>query len=414
MATPLRILRVIARLNVGGPARHVAILDEGLSRRGHTTMLAFGSVGEGEGSLEELVAGLPTRRIDELGRRIRPFDDAVAFAKIFRLIRAYRPQVVHTHTAKAGALGRMAAALHNLVSPRHRRARLVHTFHGHVLDGYFGRVGSQIVRIIERALALITDRIIAISPRQRDDLTRRFAICPADRVAVVPLGLDLDALLSLKGSHATLRGQLRIPAEAVVVGFIGRLVPIKDPLTLVSAFAEVAAAAPHAVLVIAGSGPLDDDVRQEVERRGLASQVRFAGWQRDLAALYATCDIVVLVSRNEGTPVAIIEAMAAGRAVVATAVGGVPDVLQHERTGLLVPPQSPALVAAALLRLVHDPPLRAELGVRARGEARLRFREERLVSDVEQLYLSLCSTGSPQGPARARQEHRVGEVRVAE
>jgi glycosyltransferase involved in cell wall biosynthesis len=396
MAPPLRILRVIARLNVGGPARHVAILDEGLSRRGHTTMLAFGPVREGEGSLEDLVTGVPTRRIDELGRRIRLFDDAVAFARIFRLIRAYRPHIVHTHTAKAGTLGRLAAALHNLLSPPHGRARLVHTFHGHVLEGYFGPVGDWLVRIIERSLARLTDRIVAISPRQRQDLTGRFGICSADRVDVVPLGLDLDDLLLIDASHGTLRAQLGIAADAFVVGFIGRLVPIKDPLTLIAAFADVAASAANAVLVIAGSGPLEEAVRREVEARGLQSRVRFAGWQRDLAALYATCDLIALVSRNEGTPVAIIEAMAAGRAVVATAVGGVPDLVEHQHTGLLVPPGSSAAITAAILSLLHDPSLRGMLGARARDQARNRFRRERLVDDIERLYVALRSTGMPQ------------------
>lgn len=393
MVSSLRILRIIARLNVGGPARHVAILDHGLNRRGHTTMLAFGPVGEGEGSLEDLMAGLPTYRIDELGRRIRLLDDAVAFVKIFRLIRAFRPDIVHTHTAKAGTLGRLAAALHNLLAGGGGRARLVHTFHGHVLEGYFGRIGNWLVRIIERSLGRLTDRIVAISTRQHDDLSRRFRICSADRIAVVPLGLDLDDLLSLDASHPTLRGSLGIAEQAVVIGFIGRLVPIKDPLSLVAAFAEIAASAPDAVLLIAGCGPLEQAVRCEVAIRGLQSRVRWAGWQRDLATLYATCDIVVLVSRNEGTPVAIIEAMAAGRAVVATAVGGVPDVIEHERTGLLVASGSSTAIAAAILRLLQDPCLRGELGGRARDEARRRFRRERLVEEIERLYLELRRTG---------------------
>jgi glycosyltransferase involved in cell wall biosynthesis len=173
-------------------------------------------------------------------------------------------------------------------------------------------------------------------------------------------------------------------------------VPIKDPLTLIAAFADVAASAANAVLVIAGSGPLEEAVRREVEARGLQSRVRFAGWQRDLAALYATCDLIALVSRNEGTPVAIIEAMAAGRAVVATAVGGVPDLVEHQHTGLLVPPGSSAAITAAILSLLHDPSLRGMLGARARDQARTRFRRERLVDDIERLYVALRSTGMPQ------------------
>lgn len=386
-ARRLRVLRVIARLNIGGPARHVTILDRGLRARGHETLLAFGPVGEGEGSLEDLARDLPTRPIPELGRRIRALSDAVAFLRVLRLMFRVRPDVVHTHTAKAGTLGRLAAALYNLTRRRQSRAIVVHTFHGHVLAGYFGPVGDRLVRTTERVLARLTDRIVAISEQQRADLCDRFRIAPPDRVVVVPLGLELDDLLALTPAHPSLRRTLGIADDAVVIGFVGRLVPIKQPLLLAEAFAAVASAAPEAVLLVAGDGPLADAFRADVEARGLTARVRFAGWQRDLRALYATCDVIALVSRNEGTPVAAIEGMAAGRTVVATAVGGVPDVVAGDRTGVLVPGQDPAAIADALLRVVRDAGLRARLGAAARDDVRARFRSERLVEDVERLYL---------------------------
>lgn len=383
---PLRILRLIARLNTGGPARHVTILNRGLRARGHTTLLVFGPVADGEGSLESLAADLPHVRLEALGRRIHLLGDAVAFLRIVRLLFHYRPDVVHSHTAKAGTLGRLAAAVYNLVAGRRRRAAVVHTFHGHVLEGYFGTFGSRLVRLAERFLSRLTDRVVAISEHQQQDLTERFRVCAPARVVVVPLGLDLDELLSLSPSHPTLRAALQIPPDAVVVGFVGRLVPIKQPLTLISAFADVIAVAPRACLLIAGGGPLEDEVRREVAARGLERHVRFAGWQRDLASLYATCDLIALVSRNEGTPVALIEAMAAARPVVATAVGGVPDVVDDGRTGLVVPGGSIPAIADALLRLVTDPLLRARMGAAARREAHSRYRSDRLVCDVERLY----------------------------
>ena len=163
--------------------------------------------------------------------------------------------------------------------------------------------------------------------------------------------------------------------------------PIKNPSLLVEALAQVVAAAPHAVLLVAGDGPLREDLDKDVRARGLTAHVRFAGWQSDLCALYATCDIVALVSRNEGTPVAVIEAMAAGLPVVATAVGGVPDVIADGRTGLLVPPASTAAIASALLRLVCDRTLRSRIGGDARDDVRARFRSDRLVGDIERLYV---------------------------
>ena len=207
-ARPLRILRIIARLNIGGPARHVTILDRGLRARGHETLLAYGPVGPGEGSLEDLARDLPTHPVPELGRQIRVAGDLIAFVRILRLLFQFRPDVVHTHTAKAGTLGRLAAAVYNLTRVRRRRTLVVHTFHGHVLDGYFGPVGDRLVRTAERTLARLTDRIIAISDRQRRDLIERFRICAPARVAVVPLGLELDDLLSLSPTHPSLRPAL--------------------------------------------------------------------------------------------------------------------------------------------------------------------------------------------------------------
>jgi glycosyltransferase involved in cell wall biosynthesis len=384
----MRILRIIARLNIGGPARHVTILNTGLAARGHDTLLAFGSVGDGEGSLEDLADRLPACRIPELGRRIRPLDDLVAFYTIVRLMFRFRPDVVHTHTAKAGMLGRMAAAVYNATGLGRRRTLVVHTFHGHVLEGYFGALGSRLVRLAERALAVVTDMIVAVSDRQRAELSGRFHVADASRIVVVPLGLDLEHLLALPADAPSLRDTLAISPG----GFVGRLVEIKAPFLLWSAFQSVVARHPTAVLLIAGEGPLEAQLRREVAARGLEPNVRFCGWQRDLPLLYASCDIVALTSRNEGTPVALIEAMAAGRPVIATAVGGVPDIVATGRSGILVNRADVDEMAAGLMRLVADPMLRETLGRAARRDAASRFRSERLIDDVERLYQGLLES----------------------
>lgn len=385
----LRVLRVIARLNIGGPARHVLLLDRGLRARGHRTLLVHGSVDEGEASLESLVDtySVHAHRIPQLGRRIHLLDDFRAFARLLAIVFRERPDVVHTHTAKAGTLGRLAALAFNVTRSRRRRAAVVHTFHGHVLDGYFSPVMNHLVRLAERRLARVTDRIITISPRQRLDIVERFAVAPAARTSVVPLGLDLDALLRLERGAPEWRERLAIPPGAFVVGYVGRLVPIKDPLTLLRATATAARHVPNLQLLIAGDGPLRPAMERAVVELGMTAVVRFAGWIDDLPGLYATMDVCALSSLNEGTPVALIEAMAAGLPVVATSVGGVPDLVEDERTGLLVPSRDPEALAEALLRLAARPDERRSFGAAARARVAERYSASRLVDDVEKLYI---------------------------
>ncbi len=387
MAGPaLRVLRVIARLNIGGPARHVTLLNRGLEAAGHRTLLVYGPPGEREGSLEDLAAGLPVVRLRQLGRRVRFGSDLIALAQITWHLFRFRPDVVHTHTAKAGTLGRLATAVYNLTRPRSARALVVHTFHGHVLSGYFGPVGDRLVRWTERALARLTDIIVAISEEQRRDLIERFAVCKPAQTTVIRLGLELDAFTSESGP--SLKGALDIPEHALVIGYVGRFVPIKNLPLLLDAFARVHRAVPQSVLVLAGDGPLREPIQADVRTRGLDAHVRCAGWPRDLAALYRTCDIVALTSDNEGTPVALIEAMAAGRAVVATRVGGVPDVVRHGVTGLLTSAGASDELLTAIVSLARDPSLRRSLGQSARADVVDRYSGTRLVRDITQLYVS--------------------------
>lgn len=381
----MKVLRVIARLNVGGPARHVVLLDSGLRERGYETLLVHGSVGSGEASLEHLAAerGLPVSKLPELGPRIAALDDLRALIKLVRLTLREQPDIIHTHTAKAGTLGRVAAFLYNTTRPRARRALVVHTFHGNVLSGYFGSTTSALVRGAERTLAAITDCIVTLSPLQREEIVTRFRVAPADRVAVVPLGLDLDRLLALPPLDKRSRAQAH---DGVVIGFVGRFVPIKNLPLLVSAFAGCARDVPGVTLVLAGDGPSRPDVERAVREAGIADRVRFAGWTEDLTTIYATMDVCALSSTNEGTPVALIEAMAAGRAVVATAVGGVPDLVDPEVNGLLVPSNDREALTQALVRLARSPEDRVRFGAAAREAVARRFSPDRLANDIDELY----------------------------
>jgi glycosyltransferase involved in cell wall biosynthesis len=396
----LKILRVIARLNVGGPARHVILLDGGLTRRGHETLLIHGAVDAGEASLEHLTkeSSIPIEKIPHLGRRISVLSDLRAFARLTSTIFRISPDVVHTHTAKAGTLGRLAVLLFNATRRRDRRCLVVHTFHGHVLHGYFHPFVNVLVRFAERTLALATDRIVTISPAQKTEITRRFRIAPETKTVVIPLGLDLGALLEMPATAESYRRELSIGTGDVVVGFVGRMVPVKDVSTLVRAFAAAWARAGDLWLLLAGGGPLRSALEAEVERAGISGRVRFVGWTEDLVRVYSTIDILALSSLNEGTPVAVIEAMAAGKPVAATAVGGVPDVVSDGSTGLLVPPRDVDALAAALLQLANAPALRHRMGQAARQLVRGRFSHKRLVDDVERLYVS--GLDAKRGPSR--------------
>ncbi len=389
------MVRIIARLNVGGPARHVTLLNAGLQARGHETLLMYGALDAGEASLEDpaRASGIPLAREPHLGRSISATSDLHAFLSVLRRILRERPDVIHTHTAKAGALGRLAALIYNATRRRSSRALVVHTFHGHVLEGYFSPAMNVAVRLSERLLALASDTIVTISPRQRDDIVTRFAVAPAAKTVVIPLGLDLDSLFAL---DATSTGQPGArSSDEVVVGYAGRMVPVKDLPTLVRAFAAARAVLPGLRLVLAGDGPERGAAEALVDALGVRSHVRFIGWVSDLPAFYSSLDLFALSSINEGTPVAVIEAMAAGRAVVATAVGGVPDVVQHGESGLLTPSGDVEAMAAALVRLASDAPLRRTMGLAGRDAALRRYSHRRLVTEVEALYLS--------GLARKRQ-----------
>jgi glycosyltransferase involved in cell wall biosynthesis len=378
-----RILRVITRLNVGGPATHVLLADRGLRERGWQTLLLHGQVEPDEAevdlsSVEE--EGLPIRRIPTLARPIRPVADARAFAAIVRAIRQHRPQIIHSHLSKAGLIARSAAMASS-------SAARVHTFHGTVFGGYFGDRSSAAIVRAERFLGARTSRVIALSERQRDELVDN-RIAPPERIRIVPLGLDLERFGRL--DRAAARSQLDEPSDAFLVVAIGRLVPIKRIDRLVRAFAILAGRVANARLAIVGDGAERPGLEALVAELGLGSRVRFAGWQADTPAWYAAADVVALTSDREGTPLALIEAAAAGRPVVAGDVGGVADVVLDGLTGFVVGPADEAAFADRLGRLAVDPELRRQLGQAAPERARA-FAGERLVDDLDRLYREILA-----------------------
>jgi glycosyltransferase involved in cell wall biosynthesis len=384
------VLRVITRLNVGGPARHAVLLTRDLDEHGFRSELIYGSVTEAEGMIEP--TGVRATWLRDLQRPLTPAADLRAARALSQVIRARRPVIVHTHLAKAGTLARLAAR-------RNRVPLIIHTFHGHVLEGYFSPAVTRAFVAIERGLARWTDAFIAISPQIRDQILA-LGVGRPSQWHVVPLGLELDPIIRSTMTRAEARRRLGLDPNRRLVANVGRLVPIKDHSTFLRAAADVVRSHPDVTFVIAGDGELRASVESEA-RRLLPERVRFLGWVHDLATLYAALDLVVLTSRNEGTPVALIEAGAAGKPVVATSVGGVPDVVRDGTTGLLAPAGHPRALATQIVALLEDSSRADAMGRAGREWVRERYSVQRLVADTASLYRELL--------ARKRIHHEGGE-----
>jgi glycosyltransferase involved in cell wall biosynthesis len=370
----MRIVHAIARLNVGGAAQQVLELAAGQNRRGHETVVAAGRLAEGEESMTYLAdeLGVEVVHVPELRRELSA-RDLVAARRLRALIRERRPHVLHTHAAKAGATGRLGALAAGSARPPVR----VHTFHGHVLRGYFGARQERLFTAIERGLGRATSALIAPSEEVRDDLVR-LGVAPAHRFEVIRYGFRFEDPPRAR--------DLGLPEETFVVGWAGRLTEIKRPLDLVRTLAALRDLGVDATFVLLGDGELRPAVEALAADLGVADRLRLMGYQRGLAEWHAAFDALLLTSANEGTPVAVLEALAAGRPVVATAVGGVPDVVEDGVTGLLAPAGDTEGLARALERLARDPELRSEMGRRGAGQVRERFGLERMVEEVEAVY----------------------------
>ena len=373
-------MRIITRLNVGGPAIHAMLLATRLDAARWQTMLVAGSPGPREGDMTSLrpVAGAAPVMVPSLGREVSPLADARALVSLVRLMRAYRPDVVHTHLAKAGLLGRLAARICGVPAT-------VHTFHGTVFRGYFDPVRSRVFLWFERAMARATTRIVAISDRQAEEI-RALGIAEGARLVTIPLGLELSGFGA--GRRDRLRDELGIGPEVPLVGAVTRLVPVKGVDVFLDAAAIVARERPAARFVVAGDGELAPRLRAHADALALGDRVRLLGWRADVVDLYAGLDVVVLTSHNEGTPVSAIEALAAGRPVVATSVGGVPDVVTAD-SGLLVPDGDADAVARAIIALIDDPERRRRAGAAGRERVLRTYDVSALVRRVEDLYEAL-------------------------
>jgi glycosyltransferase involved in cell wall biosynthesis len=397
----IRVVRIIDRLNVGGPAKHVTWLTAGLDPGRFETTLITGVVPESEGDMSYFAraAGVEPIVIEEMGRELS-LGDVVVIFKILRELFRLKPHIVHTHKAKAGAVGRVAATIYKWLTPaalrlRPRELGVVHTYHGHVFHSYYGAAKTRLFIAIERALArFCADRIVAISERQRDEICRSFKVGRFEQFTVIPLGIDFDEIDSRRGR---LRREIGVGVDDVLVGVVGRLCEVKNHAMLIESAAKMKAAG--TAFVIVGDGHLRAELEAQARAAGLDGSVIFTGFRGDAASLYADFDIAALTSLNEGTPLALIEAMGCGCAAASTEVGGVADLMGRRREtldgftvwdhGVTAPSHDVEAFTNGLKYLIERPRLRREMGERGRAFVSSRLSKGRLVGDIENLYRGL-------------------------
>jgi glycosyltransferase involved in cell wall biosynthesis len=407
----MKILRIIARLNVGGPARHVVWLTAGMKQDGYETVLVSGVVPTGEDDMSYVAAqaGIETLVVPEMSREISP-QDAITVWKLLRLMLREKPGLVHTHTAKAGTVGRLAGLMYRWLTPgallgRPRQCRFVHTYHGHVFHSYYGPAKTRLFLTIERMLArLATDRIVVITEQQRQEINETFRVGRAGQFAVIPLGIDLSLYADWQQRREQFRRELNAGADTILVGIVGRLTEIKNHELFLQAAGHFRNLSQRkAWFLVIGDGHLRPQLERQVQESGLSDDVLFLGSRNDPEYFYPALDILALTSRNEGTPLSVIEAMANGRPVVATLVGGVSDLLGqrtsdvsphrfaiHER-GIGVASGDAEGFAEALDYLIADEDLRSDLGQKGQAFVLKNYAKERLLADMSTLYGELLN-----------------------
>ena len=418
----MKLLRIIARLNVGGPARHVVWLSQGLQNAGYETLLVAGVVPPGEDDMSYIAAeaGVTPHVVPQMSREVSP-KDALTIWKLFRLMLREQPAIVHTHTAKAGTVGRVAGLIYRWLTlsalvGRPRRCRFVHTYHGHVFHSYYGPLKTRLFLAIEKILArVVTDRIVVVSQQQRREINENFRVGTPEQFAVIPLGIDMSVYADWEERRPIAREELGANKSDVLIGIVGRLTEIKNHKLFLEAAARLRKLTNSLVrFLIIGDGNLRNELEAQAKSLGLDESVLFLGTRKDPENFYPALDIVALTSLNEGTPLTLIEAMANARPVVATAVGGVVDLLgqpQHESDGYALCERGISVrsgdaegFAQALAHLIEDGDLRRDFGTRGLHYVKKYYAKERLLADVLELYAQLVDPVTVKTTARSSKE----------
>lgn len=383
------MLHVVTRLNAGGVTHQILTVTEQLRKLGYDVQIAAGRCGrrEVDCSRDIIERGVQVCKLSHLSNAAGPVGDLLAFLELYRLFRNTRPSLVHLHMFKARVLGSLAAWLAGIPV-------IIETLHGNILEGYYNKLATAIILFAERIVGwMLAQCVIAVSEGPRAELIR-YGVAPARKIKVVRYGFDFDRLLNLAPFRGQLKAELNIPSGVVVVGIVSRLVPIKG-------LDDFLKAADHVVksngkipihVVIAGDGELREELEGYCKGVGIERVCRFLGWRDDIEKIYADIDVFVMSSLNEGSPVSLIEAMAAGKAIVSTGVGGIPDMLEDGVSAFLVPPKEPQALAAAILRLVSEGDTRERLGKEAQVRALQDYSIPSLVCQIEGLYQALLSS----------------------
>lgn len=391
-----RVLRIINRLNLGGPTFNAAYLSKYLAPE-FETLLVSGMKDDAEESSEFIVKNLDLHPVymPEMYRELNPFRDYKSYYKLRKIIEEYKPDIVHTHAAKAGAVGRLAAS-HSGVPV------ILHTFHGHVFHSYFGPAKTRLFLEIERYLAKRTTKIITLSKIQKQELSSQFKIAPPEKFEIIPLGFDLNKFEEAQeAKRGKFRTEYNLDDDEVAIGIVGRLVPIKNHSLFLKAVKAVCNSTQKKIRAfIIGDGEERATIEQLATELGLSfnnqnlkekNVLTFTSWIKDIDVSNAGMDVIALTSNNEGTPVSLIEAQASGKPIVSTRVGGISDIVIEGETALLSEVGDDKALAENLLRLVESSELRKRMSVRGNEFVRTKYSYRRLCNDMSQLYNKLLT-----------------------
>ena len=380
----IKVLRIISRLNIGGPSIHVINLNKGLDKKIFQSLLLCGNISDGEKSMlnEAKKSGIKLISIPELtNEHSLKLKDLKALLKIYSIIKRYKPDIVHTHTAKAGLVGRIAAYL--ALTPK-----IIHTYNGHVLHSYFSNPKTYLLRFMEKMLALISDSLIVVSDKIKTELIS-YKISKPSKFNIIKLGFDLDTFLNNHLLKNKLKENLKLPYNSNLIGIVGRIVPIKNHKLFIKAASRIIAEKENTYFLIVGDGPLRKNIEDLTYKLNINKNTLFTGWRNDLPLIYASLDILVCSSDNEGTSVSVIEAMASGCTVVTTSVGGHPDIIDNGNNGYLIEPQNIDSLTNKILEILNAPEKYLHLGKNARVDAKNNFSSDRLIDDIQKHYEKL-------------------------
>ncbi len=381
----VKVLQIITRLDAGGSATSVMELAARLDKQRYATFVVAGKTNDPDGAVRQFLEkrGVAHVFLNDLVRPVAVWSDLKVLWRLYRMIRKGRYDIVHTHTSKAGILGRWAAWLAGV-------PRIVHTTHGHIFYGYFGKLLTGLFIFAERVTALITDRVVVLTRMERDDHLR-LKIGSTDRLTVIPTAIDLSAFSVDPKNGQQLRHQLGIPQEDIVFGSVARLDPVKGNRFLIDAMAQMLKKYPATTLVLVGDGSERESLMGHCHALGIQDRVIFTGHQRDVARHLNLMDIFVLASINEGMGMVLLEAMACAKAVIATRTGGIPEIIEDGYNGILVPPGDADALAHAMMELLAHPDTRSRLEENAKKFDLQKFNIDKMVSDMEQLYASVLA-----------------------